>query len=70
MREPTIAEPGARRWLCEPCGLVYVPDKGDPDGGVPPGRPFEHVPDDWACPTCGAGKAAFREITLSEGRYL
>ena len=31
----------------------------DPDGGIPPGTPFEDIPSDWFCPVCGARKADF-----------
>ena len=36
-----------------------TPTKGDPDGGIPPGTPFEDIPDDWFCPVCGARKRDF-----------
>jgi len=26
---------------------------------VPPGTPFEKIPDDWVCPLCGVGKEEF-----------
>lgn len=44
------------QWICEPCGYIYDPEEGDPDGGIPPGTAFEDVPDDWVCPVCGAHK--------------
>ena len=25
------------RWVCGPCGWVYDPAVGDPDGDIPPG---------------------------------
>ena len=46
-------------WICESCGFIYDPDEGDPDGGIPPGTPFEAIPDDWLCPVCGARKRDF-----------
>jgi rubredoxin/flavin reductase (DIM6/NTAB) family NADH-FMN oxidoreductase RutF len=46
-------------YRCEVCGWVYNPALGDPDGGVPPGTPFEDLPDDWVCPLCGARKDQF-----------
>src|SRR5215218_3094216 len=49
----------AQLWICTSCGFVYDPDEGDPDGGIPPGTPFESIPDDWFCPVCGARKADF-----------
>ena len=47
------------KYECTVCGYVYDPEKGDPDNGVEPGTAFADVPDDWACPGCGASKALF-----------
>ncbi|MBI2692585.1 MAG: rubredoxin [Thermoleophilaceae bacterium] len=56
----TIAESALSQiWICEPCGMIYDPVDGDPDGGIPPGTPFESVPDTWMCPVCGARKRDF-----------
>jgi rubredoxin len=46
-------------WICVECGMVYSPEDGDPDGGIPPGTRFEDIPHDWLCPVCGARKSAF-----------
>jgi rubredoxin len=48
-----------QKYICTVCGHVYDPAVGDPDSGIEPGIPFEALPDDWACPKCGAGKADF-----------
>ena len=48
-----------QKWICESCGLIYDPAEGDPDGDVPPGTPFEDIPEDWYCPVCGARKQDF-----------
>ena len=40
-------------------GIIYDPEEGDPDGGIPPGTPFGEIPDSWFCPVCGARKADF-----------
>ena len=50
------------KYMCEVCQYIYDPELGDPGGGVPPGTPFEEVPDDWVCPECGVGKEMFSEI--------
>ena len=55
---PTETET-AQLWICTSCGFIYDPDEGDPDGGIPPGTPFDQIPDDWFCPVCGARKADF-----------
>ena len=50
-----------KRYVCTVCGYIYVPENGDPDGGIAPGTPFEKLPAGWVCPMCGAGKEAFAE---------
>jgi rubredoxin len=50
------------QYQCSICGYVYEPEKGDPDGGIAPGTPFEDLPADWACPICGAGKDQFEKM--------
>lgn len=39
------------RYECSVCGYVYDEDQE--------GLPWEAPPDDWVCPTCGAGKGVF-----------
>ena len=29
-----------KKYVCGPCGYVYDPEVGDPDGGIAPGTPF------------------------------
>lgn len=48
-----------KKYICELCGYIYDPEVGDPDSGIAPGTPFEEIPDDWACPLCGAEKSDF-----------
>ena len=47
------------KYECGVCGYVYDPAKGDPDGGIAPGTPFDDIPADWVCPVCGATKDSF-----------
>jgi len=47
------------RYVCSVCGYVYDPAVGDPDGGITNGVPYADLPDDWACPICGAAKDQF-----------
>jgi rubredoxin len=49
-------------WVCQSCGLVYDPAERDPDGGIPPGTPFDAIPDSWVCPVCGARKTDFTRL--------
>ena len=46
-----------------PCAkYIYDPAEGDHERGIPPDTPFEDLPDDWACPLCGAEKEFFEEL--------
>ena len=51
-----------QRWRCTICQYEYDPAAGDPENGVPPGTPFEELPEEWVCPICGAGKDLFEPI--------
>jgi rubredoxin len=41
---------------------VYDPELGDPDNGIPPGTPFEDLPDDWVCPECVLREGVFEPL--------
>lgn len=51
-----------KKYICEPCGYVYEPTKGDPDSGIAPGTSFEDIPEGWECPICGIKKEDFLEF--------
>jgi len=50
------------KYICSNCGYVYDPETGDPDHNIPPGTPFEDLPDGWVCPVCFAAKDQFQKI--------
>ncbi len=50
-----------KKYVCEVCGYVYDPNRGDPERGIAPGTPFEELPENWTCPICGASKDMFSE---------
>ena len=50
------------KWECLVCGYIYEPEKGDPDGNIAPGTPFEDIPDSWVCPNCGVDKTQFKKL--------
>ena len=54
--------PAMSKWRCKVCAYVYDPAAGDPENGVPPGTPFEKLPEDWYCPLCGVGKEEFEKV--------
>jgi rubredoxin-NAD+ reductase len=61
-REETATANNLPGYECDVCGYIYDPAVGDPDGGIPPGTAWEDIPDEWVCPTCGAGKEEFSPV--------
>lgn len=53
-----------RQWQCLLCDFVYDEAVGMPDSDIPPGTAWEDVPDDWACPDCGATKEDFEMVLV------
>ena len=51
-----------KKYLCIPCGYIYDPAVGDPDGGIAPGTAFEDIHNDWQCPICFVGKEDFELV--------
>lgn len=56
-----------QKYVCEICGYIYDPEKGDPDSGIEPGTPFEDIPEDWSCPQCSATKSQFKPMKQESG---
>ncbi len=42
-----------KQYVCTVCGYVY--------DEAAQGAPWASLPEDWACPVCGAGKREFEE---------
>ncbi len=51
-------------YMCIVCGFIYKEADGRPEDGIAPGTPWAQVPDDWACPDCGVGKADFEMVAV------
>ena len=51
-------------YRCPVCGYVYDETLGDPDNGIAPGTPFDHLPHDYCCETCETPMDEFRAITM------
>ncbi|KAG8373576.1 hypothetical protein BUALT_Bualt04G0026000 [Buddleja alternifolia] len=49
---------------CRSCGYNYNESSGDPSYPIPPGLPFDKLPDDWRCPTCGASQSFFQSKSM------
>ena len=54
-----------KRYLCLICGLIYDEAEGWPDDGIEPWTKWDNVPENWACPDCGAGKEDFDMIEIA-----
>lgn len=54
------------RWVCVICGFVYDEAAGLPQEGIAAGTRWSDVPDTWACPECGAVKADFDMVRISD----
>ncbi len=52
-------ETDSGEFVCAICGFHYNPEEGDPALGIPPGTPFEDLPEEYKCPICNAGKDYF-----------
>lgn len=51
-----------KKYKCPTCDYVYDPEVGDPEADIPPGTPFEDLPEDWVCPDCGERKEEFEPL--------
>ena len=60
------ADPATAAYQCSNCGCIYLPERGDSDGGIAPGTAFDALPDDWQCPMCGARKRDFHKMKPGE----
>jgi flavorubredoxin/rubredoxin len=56
------ASDSSGKYVCSVCRYTYDPAKGDPAGGIPPGTPFDKIPDNWVCPICRVPKRMFKPI--------
>ena len=48
-----------QKYVCSICGFIYDEETGYEKDGISPKTKWEDVPDDWACPLCGASKSEF-----------
>ena len=51
-----------KKYRCKLCGYIYNPEKGESRSNTAPGTPFEELPDNWKCPSCGLPKDKFIEV--------
>lgn len=53
-----------KKWQCIVCGWIYDEAEGCEYEDLPPGTPWEDVPEDFVCPECGVGKEDFEMIEI------
>ena len=51
-----------KKYKCKKCGWIYDPKLGDPIDDIPPGIPFEDLPEEWICPRCYAPQSEFEKM--------
>ena len=61
-QQPPATQSEPQKYMCSVCRYIYDPAKGDPQGGIPPGTPFDKIPDDWVCPICRVPKSMFKPL--------
>lgn len=59
--------PDSKKMVCYGCGWMYDEEKGHPPA-IAAGTPWEKVPEDFSCPTCGFTKDLFDSIGTSVWR--
>jgi rubredoxin len=52
-----------QKYQCQVCGHIYDPKVGEPSQQIPPGTPFENLPENWTCPVCGAPKSMYEPLS-------
>ncbi|MFZ1614840.1 MAG: rubredoxin [Holophaga sp.] len=55
----------ATRYGCMVCGYTYDPRLGDHTQQVPPGTPFDQLPEEWICPHCHASHRVFIAMKMA-----
>jgi rubredoxin len=50
-------------YQCSNCLTIYDPKYGDPQANIPPGVPFEKLPEAYTCHVCDGGKKDFVPVT-------
>nr|WP_319398746.1 flavin reductase [uncultured Carboxylicivirga sp.] len=61
-KQETKSSPASQKYKCLACGYIYDPIVGDEENGIAAGTPFDDLPEDWTCPTCGSPKSMFEPI--------
>ena len=61
-RTPKKLPKAYKLYVCSGCGYEYDKEIGDDEGGIRPGTPYDQLPEEWTCPTCGDDKDQFIEM--------
>lgn len=54
------------QYVCPICGYIYDEALGRPEDNIAPGTAWKALPENWACPLCGAPKSVFESKTAIE----
>ena len=54
------------KYICLLCGYIYDEEIGDIDSNLAAGTKWDDIPDDWMCPDCGALKADFEMMRITD----
>ncbi|MEO6685210.1 MAG: rubredoxin domain-containing protein [Dyadobacter sp.] len=57
-------------YQCPNCMTVYHPAYGDELNNITPGTPFELLPEEYLCPTCGTEKHELSEVHLTANSLI
>jgi len=49
------------QYICQVCGNIYDPARGDKYNLIPAGTAFDSLPATWVCPMCGAPKRMYKK---------
>ena len=60
-----MSESGYKVYECQVCGFRYDEALGWPADGIAAGTRWDDIPEDWACPDCGAAKTDFEMVEVS-----
>lgn len=58
------------KFACPICGYTYDEAAGRPEDGIAPETPWQALPENWACPLCGAPKVVFEGQTAPESKVV
>jgi rubredoxin len=65
IKQEAVMKGNAALYQCTNCLTVYDEKYGDPDAGIPPGIPFEKLPESYKCHVCDSPKNHFAAMAIA-----